>query len=135
VTWPGPGRTALVAGLLVTASVLAGCGSQSGDALAKAACGHVNQSIRLYTEAKRADSAAGARTDLARAYAQLRAALPLAAEATSQNGQWVALETTLSESSRVMEGELLAGLQQQCAVADSPNPGEPPQPTEVPTSP
>lgn len=101
----------------------------------RAPCADVNHSIKLYNDAVGAISGAEARADVAQAYVQLRDALPLAAAATSQNGQWVALETTLSESSRVEEGNLVSGLQQECAVADSANPDQPPLPTQVPTVP
>jgi hypothetical protein len=117
------------------ALTLGGCGQQGGDALAREACVHVGKSLRLYTDAQRTTNESVARSDLTRAYSELRAALPMAAMATSENGQWVALETTISESARVSEGDLLTGLRQECSVADSANPDQPPLPTSVPTVP
>lgn len=96
--------------------LLAGCGG-SGVGLAQEACTHVNRSISLYlTSFRQQDPAAASRLRV-QAYAQLVDAEPLAAAANSQNGQWNPLMTTLSESARVSEAELIQALQTQCAVA------------------
>jgi hypothetical protein len=50
---------------------------------------------------------------------QLRDALPLAAQANSDDGSWNSLMTTISESSDVDEGHLLPALKAQCVVADA----------------
>ena len=50
---------------------------------------------------------------------QLRAALPLAAAANSDDGSWNSLMTTISEIATVDEGHLVPSLQAQCVVADS----------------
>ena len=50
---------------------------------------------------------------------QLRAALPLAADANSDDGSWNALMTTISEGATVDEGHLVPSLRAQCVVADA----------------
>jgi hypothetical protein len=119
----------VVAALLTAALLLGGCGQDGGSALARQACGHVERSLKLYAEAQKSPDASVALTDVSQAYAQLRAALPLAALATSGDGQWVALETTLTESSRVGEGYLVSALRRECAVAINPNDVELPTPS------
>ena len=115
--------------LLAASLSLGGCGNQqAGDALALQACTHVEHSLTLYAEAEKTASAHQALAEVDQAYHELRAALPLAARATSANGQWIALETTISESARVAEGQLLGALQKECAVAESPHPDQPPVP-------
>jgi hypothetical protein len=56
--------------------------------------------------------------DLRRASDELQAAEPLAAAATSADGQWNALMTTLNETGQVDEGQLISALRAQCAVAN-----------------
>jgi hypothetical protein len=124
-----------VAALLALTITLAGCGQNGGDALARQACQHVERSLRLYAQAEKATSSDVALSKVNQAYKELREALPLAALATSANGQWVALETTLTESARVDESQLVNALSSECAVALSNTPDQPPFPTSPPTSP
>jgi hypothetical protein len=124
-----------VGALLALAIPLAGCGQNGGDVLARQACQHVERSIRLYSQAEQATSSSVALSKVAQAYKELRDALPLAAMATSDNGQWVALETTLSESARVDESELVTALSSECAVAMNTNADHSPFSTPVPTTP
>jgi hypothetical protein len=74
----------------------------------------VSRSLTAYADAGRAGPIQ-ARVERARALDELREALPLAARAGSDGGQWQALGATLSESSRVPEGDLVTALQAQCA--------------------
>jgi hypothetical protein len=73
--------------------------------------------------------------DLNRATNDLQIAEPLAAQATSADGQWNALMTTLNELGQVDEGHLLVALRAQCAVADSNQPELPNLPTTFPPVP
>jgi hypothetical protein len=73
--------------------------------------------------------------DLRKANDDLQAAEPLAAEATSADGQWNALMTTLNEVGQVDEGHLISALQAQCGVANSNQPGLPNAPTTFPPVP
>ena len=51
--------------------------------------------------------------------AELRAALPLAAAANSDDGSWNALMTTISESATVDETHLIPSLKAQCVQANA----------------
>jgi hypothetical protein len=112
-------------------AVAAGCGTQDGDALAKQACGYVTSSITLYESSLSDKSASGEIHLQDEAYDQLQLGLQPAALAAGDNGQWQALMTTISESSRVPEGVLVSALRQQCAVAETPG-ATPPPPGSTP---
>lgn len=71
-------------------------------------------SLVLYARSQHAAPAL-ARSESARALGALRSALQPAALAASNDGQWQALEATLSESSRVPESYLVTALSAQCA--------------------
>ena len=124
-----------IIGVVVVALVLSGCAQQDGLALAREACKHVNTSIQLYRLAESSPPGAQARNDLQRASDQLQQAEPLAAQATSADGQWNALMTTLQEIGRVDERYLLSALRDQCGVADSNQTVLPPIPTTFPPVP
>lgn len=112
---PACRRTGLVAATALLAALLASCGGTSSGALGHEACLEVSTSLRYYAAAQRATSAGFAATDRARAVNALHHALQPAALAASSDGQWQALEATLSESSRVPESELVTALSAQCA--------------------
>jgi hypothetical protein len=119
---------------------LSACGS-NGTALAKQACTHVDRSIGLLKQsAHQSDQIEAARLTQ-RAYIELRDALPIAAQAAYDDGQWQALMTTVSESNRVPETTLTGALTAQCRVADSstfdqaPPPSSIPPPAPAPSSP
>ncbi len=116
-------------------TVVAACGTQNGDALAKQACGYVYSSISFYESSlgdKPASQASHLQTE---AYDQLQLGLQPAALAAGDNGQWQGLMTTISESSRVPEGVLVSALRQQCAVAETPGATPPPPGTTPGTTP
>ncbi len=118
--------TAPLAGLVAAWSVLlAGCGAQAGVAEARQACVYVKSSIGLYERAQHDPGGGQAGALLARAAADLEAAVPLAAGANTANPMFNPLMTTLQEADRVDEGHLLTALRAQCAMADSPNPQAP----------
>lgn len=118
---------------------MAGCASSDALALARQACGHVQRSLTLYRAAQGASSPADQQARTQQALGELRLALPLAATAAGEAPQWQALMTTLTESSRVPEGDLVIALQQQCADASAG--GQPavttnaPAPATTPTKP
>jgi hypothetical protein len=93
--------------------------SDSGESLARMACAHVDRSITDLHQASKAAGPTQAGALQQQAVAQLRAALPIAAEAAYDSGQWQALMTTLSESNRVSPNTLVPALTQQCAQARS----------------
>lgn len=118
---PKPRRGGRLASALATAAILGGglsaCGS-GGASLAQRACADVNRSIALYRTSKAEPPGKAARTKQ-RALVELRHALRPAALAGSAGGEYQALKTTLSESSRVPEGKLISALTAQCAAATS----------------
>ena len=115
---------ALVAG---AALVLSACSSQSGQDLAQQACVHVHRSVTDYLRATSAGTSPAAAAQLQKeADEELRAALPLAAAANSDDGSWNSLMTTISEGATVDEGHLLPSLRAQCVVATA-NPNVNPQ--------
>ena len=108
---------AALATVAVLGSGLSACGS-GGASLVQRACADVNRSIALYRASKAEAPATAARTQQ-RALVELRHALRPAALAGSAGGEYQALKTTLSESSRVPEGKLISALSAQCAAATS----------------
>jgi hypothetical protein len=106
--------------------VAAACSTQDGDALARQACGYVSSSITLYDSSLSGKTPNEAIHLQDEAYDQLQLGLQPAALAAGDNGQWQALMTTISESSRVPERVLVSALQQQCAVAETPGATPPP---------
>lgn len=133
-----PGRiVAALAACLVAGAGLTACSHGDALSLARQACGHVQRSIALYERSTTAGPTAG-QADTAAALAQLRAALPLAATAAGEDAQWQALVTTLAESSRVPEADLVPALEAQCAdAATNGSTPSPPSttPAPVPTNP
>jgi len=99
---------------------LSACSDQGGQALAQQACVHVNRSVADYLRSVRAGTPAATVALLQKeADQELRAALPLAAQANSDDGSWNSLMTTISEGATVDEGHLVPSLRAQCVVADS----------------
>jgi hypothetical protein len=114
--------------MAMVASVLAGCASQNGTNLARQACRHVERSLTLYQASLHASSPAQASAQQSQAVSELRDALPIAATAAGEDGQYQALMATLDESDRLSESLLVHALSAQCAAADS-NAGELPTPS------
>jgi hypothetical protein len=113
-------------------SALSACGN-NGTALAKQACADVTRSITLLHESEAPTDQAAEATKLRnRAYVLLLNALPIAAQAAGQDGQWQALMTTISESNRVPEGTLVGALTAQCRLADRSTFNQPPPPSSIP---
>ena len=116
--------------LAVAGSVvgLSACGSQGGQALAQQACVHVHRSVDGLPARRRAPARPPATAAQLQKEAdqELRAALPLAAAANSDDGSWNSLMTTISEGATVDEGHLVPALRAQCVVADA-NPNVNPQ--------
>ena len=107
---------------------LSGCG-QGGQALAQQACTHVALSVRYFERSTATDLPAAQAAHLrSKASAELRAALPLAADATADNGNLNSLMTTIAEGATVDESHLVPALKGQCALVNTnintnPDPG------------
>ncbi len=116
---PRLARAALgVAALFLAGGALSACGASAGD-LARASCSHVNDSIKLFDQASRTPDTTAAASLRQKAYLQLLAAIPIAAQAAYHDIGWEALSATLSEANRVPESELIPSLHIQCQAADS----------------
>ncbi len=117
---PAGGRVIGIALAVALALGLSACGNGGGQDLARQACVHVHRSLDAYLRSLRSGTspATAARLQVV-ADQELRAALPLAAQANSDDGSWNALMTTISESATIDEGHLVAGLRAQCVVADA----------------
>ncbi len=123
--WVAGGIVALGLGVALSA-----CGDD-GTSLAKQACTHINLSISLLKKSDGRPEAQSVHLK-ERAYVELLAALPIAAEAASHDNQWQALMTTISEGNRVPETTLVNALTAQCKVADSSTFNQPPPPSSIP---
>jgi hypothetical protein len=124
----------LAVGIIVAiglGAALSACGD-SGTALAREACTHVNQSIALLKESDHHSDPSQSAQLMQQAYIQLRNALPIAAQAAYHDGQWQALMTTVSESNRVPETTLVTALVAQCSAADGSVFGQSPPPSSIP---
>ena len=107
------------AGALAVAVVLAGCASSDGTALALQACTHVERSVALYDSSLHQADPRRAGSERQRAVVQLHEALPTAATAAGEDGQYQALMSTLAESDHLPESLLVHALSAQCAAARS----------------
>jgi len=108
--------------LLASALLLASCGSGGATDQARAACKKVDRSIALYKRATATPPPADSDAMQNRSQALLLSALGDAARATSGDGSFNALMTTLSEATRVPEGLLVPSLSRQCQVVASNTP-------------
>lgn len=100
---------------VLAALALGGCANAHALGLVRQACTHVDRSLSLYQQATGDSSPVTQQADTTAALEQLRDALPLAATAAGENAQWQAFMTTLSESGRLPESDLVIALRQQCA--------------------
>jgi hypothetical protein len=105
-----------MSGLLV-----AGCGTGAGVSEARKACGFVTQALNIAKQAQSATGATQVRLEN-NAMATLIRATPFAARATSADGQWNALQTTIGEAQRVPIVDLAPSLKRICQVANSQSP-------------
>ena len=116
--FPRAGRVAAACAAAV-ASGLAGCSNYNGVDLARQACQHVDRSLTLYRASLHATSTALTAALQEQALGQLRDALPIAANAAGEAGQFQGLMSTLAESDHLPESLLVHALGEQCAAADS----------------
>ena len=99
---------------------LAGCGQQDGMSLARQACVHVRLSVHDFELSTRPGTSIQNGDHLrTEADEELRAALPLAAAATSDDGSLNSLMTTISEGATVDEAHLIPALKGQCALVNT----------------
>ena len=109
---------------LVLASVaLSSCGSNGAVADARASCVLVKRALAIQSRSEAPGLTAGRRATLqGQAMSELLKATPKAADATSLDGGWNPLMTTINESERVPLEDLVPSLTRLCKVADSSTP-------------
>jgi hypothetical protein len=109
---------------LVLASVIfSSCGTSGAVGDARASCVLVKRAIALQTQSETPHLSAAQRASIqGRAMSELLKATPKAADATSIDGSWNALMTTINESERVPLKNLVPSLRRLCQVADSSSP-------------
>ena len=100
---------------LASGGLFTGCASQDATPLANQACAHVKRALAAEHAMDSVSSHQAARLR-SEALDQVRAALPLAAEAAGDDTTWQPLVATLSESNRVQLNYLLPTLASQCSV-------------------
>ena len=132
------GRVLGAAAVVACALGLSACSSTAdGQSLAQQACVHVHRSVVDYERSVVVGTPPSTVAVLqAQAAEELRDALPLAAQANSDDGSWNSLMTTISEGANVDEAHLMPALKAQCVVANTnpnvnpqnvnPNPASPP---------
>jgi uncharacterized protein YqgV (UPF0045/DUF77 family) len=90
---------------------------------ARASCVLVKRAIELQTQSEATNLTTTQRATLeGQAMSALLKATPAAADATSLDGSWNALMTTINESERVPLKDLVPSLTRLCMVADSSSP-------------
>jgi hypothetical protein len=115
--------TLLVASLLASALILSSCGTGGAVADARKSCRDVTLALATQRRSQAPGLSAKKRDALEnRALAQLLRATPEAAAATSADGSWNPLMTTINEAERVPMQNLVPALTRLCKVADSSTP-------------
>ena len=111
------------AALVLASVVLSSCGTSGAVTDARASCVLVKRAIALQTQSEAPSLTSNQRATLeGRAMSELLKATPAAANATSLDGSWNALMTTINESERVPLKDLVPSLTRLCKVADSSSP-------------
>lgn len=111
------------ASLISAGLLLSACGTGSAVALARTSCQYVGKALVLQDRSNAPGISASARATLqARAMGELLKGSPSAAAATSSDGSWNPLMTTISEAERVPLQDLVPALTRLCRVANSSTP-------------
>ncbi len=116
-------KVALTLAVIISGLVLASCGTGGAVADARLACGYVQRALRVEQQSAAPGLSNARRLTLEnRAVAVLVEATPYAARATSIDGSWNPLMTTIGEAQRVPISDLEASLTRLCKVANSSSP-------------
>jgi hypothetical protein len=112
-----------LATLSVAGALLSACGSSGAIADARRSCVEVKAALAMHQRSVQPGLSAGQSETLnAKAISDLLKATPAAAAATSIDGSWNPLMTTINEAERVPLADLVASLTRLCRVADSSTP-------------
>lgn len=113
----------VLATLTVAGALLSACGTGAAVADARKSCVDVKAALALHQRSVQPGLSAGQVSTLnAKAVSELLKATPFAAAATSIDGSWNPLMTTINEAERVPVSDLVASLTRLCKVADSSTP-------------
>jgi lipid A disaccharide synthetase len=116
-------RLALLVAVVVASVTLSACGTGGAVADARASCRYVGHALTLQHQSQRPGLSSSRRAILeANAISELLKATPLASRATSIDGSWNPLMTTINEAERVPLANLVASLTRLCKVANSSTP-------------
>lgn len=125
-------RVLVAASIALAAVALSACGTGAAVADARASCRYVHRALDIQRESEAPGLSASRRDALANsAMAELLRGTPAAAAATSADGSWNPLMTTINEAERVPLSDLVPALTRLCQLADSSepymsSPGRPP---------
>jgi len=107
----------------VASLALSACGTGGAVTDARAACKEVHAALRLQAQSEVPTITNARQSQLqSNALSELLRATPAAAAATSADGSWNPLMTTINEAERVPLQNLVASLTRLCRVADSSTP-------------
>ncbi len=116
-------RLVPVIAIATSAIALSSCGTSGAVAQARLACRYVDRAIVLYHESRSPGLSTQSTNRLAgQALATLLRATPYAASATSTDGGWNPLMTTINEGERVPIHFLIPSLTHLCQIAQSSTP-------------
>jgi hypothetical protein len=109
--------------LVFASVVLSSCGTGGAVTDARSSCVLVKRALALQAQSNASGLSAAKRSSLqGQAMSDLLKATPSAAAATSIDGSWNALMTTINEAERVPLNNLVPSLTRLCKVADSSSP-------------
>ncbi len=110
----------VLAALTLASVSLASCGSGAAIADVRHSCVDVKRALVIEMQSEQPGLSASRRSELQNnALSELLKATPSAAAATSIDGSWNPLMTTINEAERVPIANLVASLTRLCRVADS----------------
>ena len=116
-------RLALLLAVAVAGATLSACGTGGAVADARASCRYVTHALDLQRRSEQPGISSSQKALLeANAMSELLKATPRASEATSIDGSWNPLMTTINEAERVPLANLVASLTRLCKVANSSTP-------------
>jgi hypothetical protein len=114
---------AVAAPLLVASLALSSCGVGGAVTDARASCVFVHRALALQARSDAPGISPGEQNRLqANALSELLKGTQPAADATSADGSWNPLETTINEAERVPMQNLVPALTRLCKVANSQSP-------------
>lgn len=116
-------RATVAVTLLAAGLALSSCGTGGAVAEARISCGFVEHALSLQARSEMAGLSTHQREKLrADAMSELLKGTQAAANATSMDGSWNPLQTTINEAERVPLKDLVPALTRLCKVANSSTP-------------